>query len=87
MRDEGRGISRYGYVEILRYALNDNKTLNELKTTLKSTVGKYSDYSPIQRYSIGFEKEKNVIIINIFIVKGDITGDSLQFGDNIYLVQ
>jgi len=66
----------------------DNYTLNTLKNTLESTIQKFKDHSPVQRYCLGFEKGQQITVINIFIVQGDVIGDNHHFGDkNYYLNQ
>lgn len=62
----------------------DNHTLNTLKNTIESTIQKFKGHNPIQKYSLGFEKGKQITLINIFIVQGDVKGDNHHFGDNIY---
>ncbi|QDH77944.1 hypothetical protein FKX85_02375 [Echinicola soli] len=63
----------------------DQKTLYSLKETVETAMNKFKGYSPIKRCSLGFEKEKNVTIINIFIFQGEVNGNNHHFGDNYYL--
>lgn len=62
----------------------DNYTLNALRNTIVSTFQKFKDHSPIQKYSLGFEKDERITVINIFIVQGDVIGDNHHFGDKNY---
>lgn len=62
----------------------DNYTLSTLKNTIESTIQKFKDHNPIQKFSLGFEKGKQITVINIIIVQGDVVGDNHHFGDNNY---
>ena len=62
----------------------DCYTLATLKNTIESTIQKFKGHNPIQKYSLGFEKGKQITVINVIIVQGDVIGDSHHFGDNNY---